>query len=262
VTGTARGATIDASISLARIGPNQIEKAVDLRAADMKRLGVRHGVLIADRRGQPWHPDAVNIDFRSVAPVIARYRETFSGGIGIDPSDGTAALRNLRAAIDDGFVVAHIVPHAFGLAPDAEPWYPTYALCADLGIPVQVELGVHRSPGARVRSVGRPIALDAVACDFPELKIIALSPWPWVEEAISVAYKHPHVYLAVGGDDPGSRDPSMARFADSWGRGKVMFASSGSRLEDSMSTVDSFDLRPESLDRCLEGVATEVFGVK
>lgn len=38
------------------------------------------------------------------------------------------------------------------------------------------------------KSVGRPISLDTVACDFPELKIIGIHVGiPWTDEMIAMA---------------------------------------------------------------------------
>jgi predicted TIM-barrel fold metal-dependent hydrolase len=39
-------------------------------------------------------------------------------------------------------------------------------------------------------SVGRPITFDAVACDFPELKLIGMHVGiPWTDEMIAKAWK-------------------------------------------------------------------------
>ena len=248
---------VDASISVARLGPDP--EAIARRAEEMQRLGIRHGVLVADRRGRAWHTDAVNIDPDVVARAIERHAGVFSGALGVDPGAGATIRGVLRSAVAAGFVAAHIVPHAYGLAPDDRRWYPTYAACAELEIPVQVELGVHKTPGSRIRSVGRPIALDEIACEFPELRIIAMTPWPWTEEAVSMAYKHDHIYLTVGSDDPGARDPSLVRFCDSWGRGKVMFASTGSPLGPALAIVEDYGLRTEAEEACLRSVAQDVF---
>ncbi len=44
--------------------------------------------------------------------------------------------------------------------------------------------------------VGRPIYLDQVALDFPELAIVAGHiGYPWTDEAVAVATKHPNVYI-------------------------------------------------------------------
>ena len=48
--------------------------------------------------------------------------------------------------------------------------------------------------------VGRPIYLDQVAIDFPELTIVAGHiGYPWTDEAIAVATKHEIVLAIVGG---------------------------------------------------------------
>ena len=58
-----------------------------------------------------------------------------------------------------------------------------------LGVPIQLQVGqsMNYAPDYRCRSVGQPILLDAVACDFPELKIIGIHVGiPWVDEMIAI----------------------------------------------------------------------------
>ena len=74
-----------------------------------------------------------------------------------------------------------------------------------------------------LRSVGRPITLDTIACDFPELKIIGIhTGWPWVEEMISVAWKHPNVYIGSDAYAPKFWKPEFVQFINSWGQDKVL----------------------------------------
>ena len=40
-----------------------------------------------------------------------------------------------------GFVGAHFYPHWFNEAPDSAVWYPYYARCAELNIPVMMQVG-------------------------------------------------------------------------------------------------------------------------
>jgi predicted TIM-barrel fold metal-dependent hydrolase len=251
----------DASIPLAGTPVSRLPDAVTARREEMDRSGSTGGVLVADRRGPTGCSDSVRLDPRELEDVLASHVGVFWGAIGADPTDGARSVSEVRTAVANGFVAVHTVPHAFGLAPDHAAWYPTYAACCELDVPVLVELGVRRSQGRRVRSVGRPITLDAVACDFPSLKMIGIGPWPWTEEAISVAYKHEGVYLALGGDDPGGRDPSLRRFADSWGRGKVVFASSGDSFADALARVEALGLRPESRASCLTQTAAPLFDI-
>ena len=46
--------------------------------------------------------------------------------------------------------------------------------------------------------VGRPIYLDRVALDFPELKIVGGTLATLTEEAVAVATKHENVYIDTG----------------------------------------------------------------
>jgi hypothetical protein len=66
-----------------------------------------------------------------------------------------------------GFIGAHAYPHWFETPPDHARWYPFYAKCVELDIPVQLQVGQSLVYDRRApkRSVGRPITLDAVACD-------------------------------------------------------------------------------------------------
>ena len=69
---------------------------------------------------------------------------------------------------------SHLYPHWFGQSPDAAIYYPYYARCAELGIPMMMQVGqclVYRSDN-RLATVARPMALDRIAIDFPELTII------------------------------------------------------------------------------------------
>ena len=235
-------AVFDASIPMAGIEPSEVEATVDRLRTEMAGAGITQGVLVADQRGRQSHPDAVRADWDQIRTVANRHPTVFSASIGIDPTSALGASRSLEGAASEGAVAAHAVPHAFGLAPDDAAWYPHYAACTDLGIPIMIELGIRRSLGTRVRSVGRPICLDAVACDFPDLTIIAIGSWPWVEEAISMSYKHEQVYLALGGDDPGHDHPSLVRYARSWGRHKVVFASSGVQPAAAMARASAIPL--------------------
>ena len=114
-----------------------------------------------------------------------------AGMLGIDPTQGMQGVRELERAVrDDGFIGAHCYPHWFELAPDHAKYYPFYAKCCELGVPFQLQVGQSMiyAPDFPCRSVGRPITLDAVACDFPELKLIGIHVGiPWTDEMIAMA---------------------------------------------------------------------------
>ena len=156
-----------------------------------------------------------------------KYPTRFRGLAGIDPTEGMEGVRQLEYAIKElGFIGAHLYPHWFELAPDHRKYYPFYAKCVELDVPIQMQVGhcLVYSTDRPLTSVGRPILLDTIACDFPELKLIGIhTGWPWVEEMISVAWKHPNVYIGSDAYAPKYWKPEFVHFINSWGQDKVLF---------------------------------------
>jgi hypothetical protein len=68
--------------------------------------------------------------------------------------------------------------------------------------------------------------LDRIAIDFPELTLIGIHlGYPWTEEMISVAWKHPNVFVGTDAQAPRYWDPSLVRFINGRGQDKVLFDS-------------------------------------
>jgi len=78
-----------------------------------------------------------------------------------------------------------------------------YRRCEERGMPVMVHTGTSIFPGARCK-YGRPMELDDVALDFPDLTIImAHGGRPlWMDEAFFILRRHPRVHLEVSGIPP------------------------------------------------------------
>jgi hypothetical protein len=72
------------------------------------------------------------------------------------------------------------------------------------GLPVMIHTGTSIFPGARCK-YGRPLELDDVAVDFPDLIILmAHGGRPlWMDEAFFVLRRHRNVYLELSGIPPG-----------------------------------------------------------
>jgi predicted TIM-barrel fold metal-dependent hydrolase len=74
------------------------------------------------------------------------------------------------------------------------------------------------------RSVGRPITLDDVACDFPELILIGIHIGiPWADEMIAMAWKHPNVYIGSDAHSPKYWPQSFIHYLKTYGQDKVLF---------------------------------------
>ena len=70
-------------------------------------------------------------------------RIAFFGLCGLDPfhGDGRRSPAGTRGERTSGFVGAHLYPHWFNLEPNAAKYYPFYAKCIELDVPVQMQVG-------------------------------------------------------------------------------------------------------------------------
>jgi hypothetical protein len=78
-----------------------------------------------------------------------------------------------------------------------------YRRCEERGLPVTIHTGTSIFPGARCK-FGRPMEIDDVALDFPDLTIImAHGGRPlWTDEAFFILRRHKNVYLEISGIPP------------------------------------------------------------
>ena len=78
-----------------------------------------------------------------------------------------------------------------------------YRRCEERGLPVLIHTGTSIFPGARCK-YGRPMELDDVALDFPDLTIImAHGGRPlWMDEAFFILRRHRNVRLELSGIPP------------------------------------------------------------
>lgn len=234
----------------------------------MDAAGIERAFLVAAKIGQLGLSGSWHLPYGTVADAVKRHPDRFYGLAGIDPTEGMKGVRALQRAVEEfGFIGAHSYPHWFELPPDHARYYPFYAKCVELGIPIQLQVGqsLIYDPDRPLRSVGRPISLDAVACDFPELKLVGIHIGiPWADEMIAMAWKHPNVYIAADAYAPKHWPAQFVRYVDSYGQDKVMFGTDFPVLsfERMRSEVDALGLRPESRRKFLRENAIRVYGLK
>lgn len=195
--------------------------------AMMDEAGIERALLVAAKIGDRRIAGSWHLPYETVAAFVQAHPDRFVGLAGLDPTEGMAGVRALETAVREyGFVGAHGYPHWFELPPDHAKWYPFYAKCCELGVPVQLQVGqsLVYDPSRPLRSVGRPITLDAVACDFPELKLVGIHIGiPWHDEMIAMAWKHRNVFIVADAHAPKHWPASFVRYIDSYGQDKVMF---------------------------------------
>jgi len=218
----------------------------------MDEAGIQCAFLIATKAGPQWHPESWRLPYATVADMVQKYPDRFRGLAGIDPYEGMKGVRELERAVREyGFIGAHLYPHWFELPPDHAKYYPFYAKCCELDIPIQMQVGhcLRYSEERPLRSVGRPITLDTVACDFPELKLVGIHiGYPWTEEMISVAWKHPNVYIGSDAYAPRYWPESFVHFINTWGQDKVIFGTDFPVIafDRARREIEQLNLRPES----------------
>jgi predicted TIM-barrel fold metal-dependent hydrolase len=233
--------------------------------AKMDRAGIERSLLIAVRAGDMRMKYSFAIPYERVAAYCEQFPGRFHGLAGIDPSRGMEGLRELERGIREyGFVGAHLYPHWFELAPDHAKYYPFYAKCCELDVPIMMQIG-HCLDYQRDRilpSVGRPITLDRVAIDFPELKLIGIHlGWPWTEEMIAVCFKHANVHMAGDAYAPKHWPKEYIHYVNSWGQDKCLFGTDWPVIdpERAMREVEELELREDAKKKFLRDNAIRLF---
>ena len=230
----------------------------------MDRAGIARSLLIAVRAGDLMVKGSFEISYSRVHEVCQQHPDRFSGLAGVDPTRGMQGLRDLAEAVRDfGFVGAHFYPHWFGLAPDHALLYPYYAKCCELDIPIMMQVGHNLvySRERRLPSVGRPICLDQVAIDFPELRLLGIHIGvPWTAEMISMAWKHENIFIGVDAYAPRYWPPEIVHYLNSYGRKKVLFGTDWPVIdpERAMAEIAEIDIKPQAKELLMRGNALRI----
>ena len=231
----------------------------------MDEANIERSLLIAVRAGDLRVRGSFEIPYQYVAEVCAEYPQRFSGLAGVDPTRGMQGLRELEYAVKElGFVGAHLYPHWFELAPDHAKYYPYYAKCCELDIPIMMQVGQNLiyQRDRRLPSIARPITLDQVAIDFPELKLLGIHIGiPWADEMIAMAWKHQNVFIGVDAYAPRYWPDSVVHYLNSYGQEKVLFGTDWPVIDPvrAMAEIEELDLKPSARENLLRNNALRVF---
>ena len=150
-------------------------------------------------------------------------------------------------------------------------YYPLYAKCVELGIPARVYCTMNYASD-RPMDLGRPLYLDRVCVDFPELKVIAgLGGWPWVPELVGAARRHQNLYIDLAAHrpkhipNPGSGWEMMLQFGNTLLQDRMLFASSwvtlGLTPADVVREFQALPIREHVLPKWMGGNAAALLGL-
>mgnify|MGYP000430471195 CR=1 FL=1 len=195
-----------------------------------------------------------------VLQYTQRYPDRFVGLAGYNPYRITESLREIEIAVREyGFRGVYVHIYGFDIPIHDRKMYPLYAKCVELDIPVALQVG--HVLEAMPSDCGRPIYLDRVACDFPELKIIgAHTGWPWVEELISVCYKWENVWLGIDAWMPKYLKPELIQFINSrLGQDRCLWGTNGLPWKENLRQLNELGLKPEAKRKLLRENALKLF---
>jgi predicted TIM-barrel fold metal-dependent hydrolase len=152
----------------------------------------------------------------------------------VDPWKGEAAIKEAEHAIKDlGLIGFHFHPVCGNFSIDDPLLRPLFEKINELGVPVLIDVGTTGmgagSPGGLGRrlKMSRPMpALDDLAADFPQLRIIAAHPgWPWTDEVLMICLHKGNVFWETSGWGPEYFPESLKRDIPRRLKDKIMFGS-------------------------------------
>ena len=211
-----------------------------------------------------WYaPRNIMIANEEVHRFVVESRGRLVGVGSVDISKPMEAVAEVRRCVSEfGFKAIRVLPWLWELPPTDRLFYPVYATCCDLGVPFCTQIG-HTGP-LMSSEVGRPIYLDRVALDFPDLTIVGGHiGYPWTEEAIAVATKHPKVYIDTSAYITKRYPQELVSYLKSHGRQKVLFGTNYPMITPAQALADLSDLGLDETtkDAFLGGNAAKVFGL-
>jgi predicted TIM-barrel fold metal-dependent hydrolase len=204
--------------------------------------------------------------------VCRAHPDLFIGFARISPHDGLAGVRELERLVREGGLRGlAMAPFRERIPPNDRRYYPLYAKCAELGIPVRLHASMSYATD-RAYDLGHPRYLDDICCDLPELTVIAgLGGWPWVPELVALARRHPNLYMDTAAHrprhfaTPGSGWEMLLQFGNTLIQDKVMVGLSWLTLSQPYETligeVLALPLKDAVKEKWLYHNAARVLGV-
>ncbi|MBI2532172.1 MAG: amidohydrolase [Deltaproteobacteria bacterium] len=209
----------------------------------------------------------------SLAQIVKGFPDAFIGGFaGVDPWKGEMAIKETERAVKElGLMGLKFQPALQAFYPNDRHFYPLWEKCAELKIPVQFHTGTTGIGAGLPGGMGikleycKPLLLDAVAADFPELTIIACHPsWPWQDEMIAVLIHKANVYNELSGWSPKYFSDALKKEIGGRLQDKFMFGSDYPALTHDrlFKDWDSLGLKPEVLEKVFYKNAQRILGLQ
>ena len=238
--------------------PEDIDPSADPIATvlnEMDHFGIERAMIgIGSERG-------TSID------ALRQHPDRFFASFEVNPNLGMEGVRALQRAYEElGIKAASAFPA--GMNPQVpindKKFFPIYAKCVELDIPICVCTGV---PGPRVPMACQKTELiDEVCWFFPELKFVMRhGAEPWDELAVKLMLKWPNLYYSTSAFAPKYYPEPIIHYANTRGADKVMYAGyfpMGLPLERIFSELPNVGFKDDVWPKFLRENAVRVFGLE
>ncbi len=238
--------------------------SIEQMLEEMDSAGVDKCVLSAF-----YHQDTAVVSNEDVAALVRRFPDRFVGAGTVNPlkKPMEVARECERLVKDLGMKVIRLEPYMYGdgvtgLAPNDKHYWPVYLKCSELGAAVAVQVG-HTGP-LLPSECGRPIYLDEVALAFPDLTLVGCHlGQPWHEEMMTLAWKHPNVYIETSARTPKHWPKEFIAFAKAWGQDKILWATDYPLLsfERTLAELDELGLDQKLVRKLVRENAIRAFNL-
>ena len=195
-----------------------------------------------------------------VLQYTEKYPDRFVGLAGYNPFRIQESLQEIEVTVrKHNFKGVYVHIYGFDIPLNDRKMYPLYAKCVELGVPVSAQVG-HVLEGMPSEG-GRPIYLDAIACDFPELRILgAHTGWPWVDELISCCYKWENIWFGIDAWMPKYLSPAIVQFMNSrMGKDRTIWGTNGLPWKESLDQLKAIGLKEEVMRKIVYQNAVDLF---
>jgi len=200
----------------------------------------------------------------NVARALKDHPDRFFCSYEVDPNKGMEGVRDLVRA-HETFGVKAATAFPAGMLPQVpindKKFYPLYAKCIELDIPITITTGV---PGPRVPMLCQKTELlDEVCWFFPELRVVMRhGAEPWDALAVKLMLKWPNLYYSTSAFAPKYYPKTIIDFANTRGADKVMYAGyfpMGLSLERIFKDMHDVPFRDQVWPKFLNENARKVF---
>jgi uncharacterized protein len=202
----------------------------------------------------------MDTQLEEVTQYTSRYPDRFVGLAGYNPFRINESLREIEVAVKQhGFKGVYVHIYGFDIPLSDRKMYPLFAKCMELDIPISMQVG-HVLEGMPSEH-GRPMHLDQIASDFPDLKMVgAHTGWPWVEELISACYKWENIWFGIDAWMPKYLKPEIVQYiGNRLGQERCLWGTNGLPWKPSLDQVGQLGLRDEAKRNLLRENAVQLF---